>query len=163
MILYHGSYTSIEKPDLKFSRLRTDFGKGFYLTPIKEQAINWSLRFRRELGVAVVSSYDFISDPSAKLPAYVKILEFDTHNLEWLEFIAACRMGLSADSGWDIVIGGVANDKVFNTLQLYFDNLIGADEAIGRLRYNKPNFQYCFKTQAIIDEYLVFAGSEVPI
>ena len=34
MILYHGSYKAIEKPDLSFSRLRTDFGKGFYLTSI---------------------------------------------------------------------------------------------------------------------------------
>jgi len=39
MIMYHGSYKAVEKPDLAFSRLRTDFGKGFYLTPIKSQAL----------------------------------------------------------------------------------------------------------------------------
>ena len=31
MILYHGSYAAIEKPDLSFARQRTDFGRGFYL------------------------------------------------------------------------------------------------------------------------------------
>jgi len=160
MILYHGSYTAIEKPDLSFSRLRTDFGKGFYLTPFKAQAESWSQRFLRGHGVAVVSLYEFLPNPKDKLPPDAMILEFDTHSLEWLNFITACRLGQTDDSLWDLVIGGVANDKVFDTLQLYFDNLIGADEAIGRLRFNKPNFQYCFKTQSLIDAYIKFIGSE---
>jgi hypothetical protein len=46
MILYHGSYTAIEKPDLSFSRDTLDFGRGFYATPIKEQAIA-RLRFNK--------------------------------------------------------------------------------------------------------------------
>jgi len=160
MILYHGSYTIIEKPDLSFSRLKTDFGKGFYLTPLKAQAASWSQRFLRERGAAI-SSYEFLSSLGDRLPHDMKILEFDTHNLEWLNFITACRLGQSVDAEWDLVIGGVANDKVFDTLQLYFDNLIGVDEAIGRLRYNKPNFQYCFKTQSFIDRYLKFIDFEV--
>ena len=161
MKLYHGSYVAIEKPDLQFSRMRTDFGKGFYLTPMKTQAASWSQRFMRERGTAVISSYDFLSNPEEKLPTDTKILEFDSHSLEWLNFITACRLGQPVDIDWDLVLGGVANDKVFDTLQLYFDGLIGADEAIGRLRYNKPNFQYCFKNQSLIDGYLIFAGSEV--
>ena len=161
MILYHGSYKVIEKPDLSFSRLRTDFGKGFYLTPVKEQALNWSQRFLRERGTAVISFYEFLPKPGDKLPDSVKILEFDTHSLEWLNFITACRLGQPVDIDWDLVIGGVANDKVFDTLQLYFDGLIGAEEAIGRLRFNKPGFQYCFKTQSLIEKFLQFTDSEV--
>ncbi|MDR3121213.1 MAG: DUF3990 domain-containing protein [Clostridiales bacterium] len=160
MILYHGSYIPIEKPNLSMSRSRTDFGKGFYLTPLKAQAVSWSQRFLRERGAAVVSSYAFLQRPDERLPPDVKVLEFDTHNLAWLDFITACRLGKPIDEKWDLVIGGVANDKVFDTLQLYFDKLIGAEEAIGRLRYNKPNYQYCIKRQSIIDEYLRFIGSE---
>ena len=44
MILYHGSFTAVEKPDLAFSRLRTDFGKGFYLF-MTQSLIDDSLRF----------------------------------------------------------------------------------------------------------------------
>lgn len=40
------------------------------------------------------------------------------------------------------MIGGVANDKAFNTVELYFDNLIDKKEAIHRLRFEKPNLQY---------------------
>ncbi|GHV40179.1 hypothetical protein FACS1894187_20860 [Synergistales bacterium] len=162
MILYHGSYLAIEKPNLSFSRRRTDFGKGFYLTPIKEQAANWSRRFLKERGRAVTSLYSFLQRAAVeKLPEDLKILEFDTHSSEWLNFITACRLGQETNGEWDLVIGGVANDKVFDTIQLYFDGLIGAQEAIGRLRYNKPNFQYCFKNQKLIDSYLRYLSCEV--
>jgi len=160
MILYHGSYLSIEKPDLSFSRLRTDFGRGFYLTPLKEQAKSWSQRYLKERGTAVISSYLFSTGDDGTFPSDIKVLEFDTHSLEWLNFVMACRLGQPIDTQWDLVIGGVANDKVFDTLQLYFEKLISASEAIGRLRYNKPNFQYCLKNQRLIDDHLQFTGSE---
>ena len=161
MILYHGSYMSVKKPDISFSRERTDFGRGFYLTPLKEQAVSWAGRFLTLRESAVITSYNFLSIGNEKLPKEIKILEFDSHSLEWLDFVTACRLSLPVDSQWDLIIGGVANDKVFDTLQLYFDKLIGADDAIGRLRYNKPNFQYCFKSQSLIDNYLHYASSEV--
>ena len=41
MILYHGSYLEVAKPDLKHSRPRVDFGCGFYTTPLREQAMKW--------------------------------------------------------------------------------------------------------------------------
>ena len=41
MILYHSSYLAIENPDLLHSRPNLDFGKGFYLTSIREQAVKW--------------------------------------------------------------------------------------------------------------------------
>ena len=161
MILYHGSYTSIEKPDLSYSRLRTDFGKGFYTTPLKTQAESWARRFVKERGEAAISSYEYLSDSIGELSREIRVLEFDTHNLEWLNFIMDCRMGSLVDTDWDLVIGGVANDKVFDTLQLYFDKLIGAEEAIGKLKYSRPSIQYCFKNQSLIDECLRFQTSEV--
>jgi len=161
MILYHGSYAAVEKPDLSFSRLRTDFGRGFYLTPLKEQAVSWANRFLIQRGTAFITAYEFLSVIDDKLSAETSILEFDVHNLEWLNFVTACRLGLPVDIQWDLVIGGVVNDKVFDTVQLYFDKYIDAEEAIGRLRYNKPNFQYCFKTQALIDQFLRYRDLEV--
>ena len=160
MILYHGSSLAVEKPDLSFSRLRTDFGKGFYLTPIKTQAQSWAQRFLRETGTAVISIYDFLPKSEDKIPSDIRALEFNDHNLEWLNFITACRLGKPVDINWDLIIGGVANDKVFDTLQLYIDGIIGVEEAIGRLKFSKPNLQYCIKSQSIIDNYLHFTSSE---
>ena len=61
---------------------------------------------------------------------------------------------------YDIIEGGIANDKVFNTVELFFDGLIDKTEALKRLRYEKPNWQMWFKKQLIIDRYLTYKGSE---
>jgi hypothetical protein len=161
MILYHGSFKVIEKPDLMFSRKLVDFGAGFYTTPLKEQAVRWSEHYKDKGKKAIVSSYGFLQRPAEEtLPEKIRILEFDTHSMEWLDFITACRLGKPGNEEWDLIMGGVANDKVFDTLQLYFDGLLPAEEAIRRLRYNKPNFQYCFKDQWLIDNYLHFIEAE---
>ena len=56
---------------------------------------------------------------------------------------------------YDLVVGGVANDKVFNTVELFFDGLIDKAEAINRLRYEKPNLQICFRTEKALHERCV--------
>jgi hypothetical protein len=157
MRLFHGSYLIIEKPDISFSRNNVDFGRGFYTTPIKEQAISWSKRFKRKHGQSVISVYDF---EEISLQENALIMEFESYSNEWFDFIISCRQGEN-NAWYDVVIGGVANDKVFDTIQLYLDGLINKEESIKRLRYEKPNIQYCFRNQMIIDKYLKFAGSEV--
>ena len=61
---------------------------------------------------------------------------------------------------YDLVVGGVANDKVFNTVELFFDGWIDKAEAIKRLRYEKPNVQICFRTERALS-LLHFEGSEI--
>ena len=59
MILYHGSNLEINKPDLVYSRDNVDFGKGFYTTPIYEQAVKWCGKFKRRGQKGIVSKYKF--------------------------------------------------------------------------------------------------------
>ena len=47
MILYHGSYLEIQTPDLLHSRENVDFGRGFYTTPLYDQAVKWCEKFKR--------------------------------------------------------------------------------------------------------------------
>ena len=155
MIVYHGSYLEVSSPDTIHSRKTVDFGQGFYVTPIDDQARNWSEKFKHRGKQAVVSRYRF--DEAAL--EETKTLSFDSYSEEWLEFILNCRSGKDT-ADYDIVIGGVANDKVFNTVELFFDGLIDKTEAISRLRYEKPNLQICFRTQSVIERYLKFEWSE---
>lgn len=154
MILYHGSYTIVKSPNLEHSRPNLDFGLGFYVTPIKEQAEKWSLRYSKTGKKSIVSTYNFDECHAENL----KILKFDTYSEEWLNFIINCRSGKDK-TDFDIVVGGIANDKVFNTIELFFDDLIDKAEAIKRLRFEKPNEQMCFRTYKSLS-YLEFAGSE---
>lgn len=56
------------------------------------------------------------------------------------------------DSNYDMVIGGIANDKVIRTLDRYFAGEISAEYALGLLKYEKPNIQYCIRSQKMLDE-----------
>ena len=155
MKLYQGSFIEIASPDLEHSRSNVDFGRGFYTTPIYEQAINWCGKFKKRGKEGIVSFYEYNEEAAKEL----KVLKFDTYSEEWLDFILKCRSKKDS-SDYDIVIGGGANDKVFNTVELYFDGLIDKGEAIKRLRYEKPNLQICFRTKKAIARCLVFEGSE---
>ncbi len=154
MILYHGSFPKNPKPETSFSRNNVDFGKGFYTTPLKEQAENWCNKFKRLNKNAVISFYE-IDDTIFSL---YNTLEFQSYSESWLDFIINCRSGKDT-SKYDIIIGGVANDKVFNTIELYYDNLIDKKEAIKRLQYEKSNMQICFRNQSIINKHLIFQKS----
>ena len=46
-----------------------------------------------------------------------------------VDFVLNFRSGKDT-SNYDFVVGGVANDKVFNTVELFFDGLIDKREAI---------------------------------
>lgn len=155
MILYHGSSVEVLQPNLKHSRPRVDFGLGFYTTPLHEQAVKWCGKFKRSKKPGIITRYTF--DEAAYNAC--NVLKFGSYSEEWLDFILTCRSG-NDTTDYDIVIGGVANDKVFNTVELYFDNLIDKTEALNRLRYEKPNLQICFRTQAVLDKYLHCDGSE---
>lgn len=155
MIIYHGSYMEVIKPDITHSRANVDFGRGFYTTPLMEQAQKWCKKFKDKKKSAVVSIYNFDEKAFEKC----KTLKFDAYSEEWLDFILKCRRGEDT-SDYDIVMGGVANDKVFNTVELFFDGLIDKNEAIKRLRHEKPNFQIVFRSQKVLDKYLHFERSE---
>ena len=154
MIVYHGSGLAIETPDLVHSRKAVDFGAGFYTTPILKQAVNWCEKRRHRWGSAVVSRYAFDENAAAKL----KVLRFDEYSDAWLDFIVECR-GEKDRTDWDIVIGGVANDKVFDTLEAFFDGFATREQTIAKLRYEKPNLQVCFRTAASLAT-LKYIGSE---
>ena len=153
MKVYHGFWIEVSVPDLKHSRTDVDFGKGFYVTPIREQAVKWCGRFKRRGKQGIVTSYIFDDCAIQNL----NVLKFDSYSEEWLDFILNCRSG-NDKTDYDIVVGGVANDKVFNTVELYFDHLIDKKEAINRLKYEKPNMQICFRTISAL-ETLRYEGS----
>ena len=44
MIVYHGSNVIVDSPDVEHSFRTLDFGKGFYVTTVKEQAERWARR-----------------------------------------------------------------------------------------------------------------------
>ena len=123
MKLYHGSNVIIDTIDLVKGKPFKDFGRGFYATHIKEQAVLWSERIaQRYGGSATVSEFEF--DLEAAIADGLKVKIFNEPNEEWAEFVMANRKSSEPRHDFDIVIGPVANDNMATLFNLYAMQLI---------------------------------------
>ena len=154
MKLYHASAVIVKQPNLCYAREHLDFGKGFYLTSLYEQAQNYAMRFLLRHSQAYINTYlldEGLDDYKWKI--------FEQYDEEWLDYVSKCRKGMQ-DTDFDIVEGGIANDKVFNTIDLYFSGLMNKADALGRLAFERPNHQLCILNQEIITRHLHFVNAE---
>lgn len=154
MKLYHSSNVCVEHPDTIHSRTYLDFGRGFYLTSIYEQAVRYAQRFKRRGQTAWLNTYE-LTDYTQNW----NVKRFESYNKEWLDFVAQCRDGQDVGD-YDMVIGGIANDRVIVTLDKYFNGEISQDEALGLLRFERPNIQYCIRTERMLQDCLRYQKSE---
>lgn len=150
MLIYHASDTIVNNPDTMHSRTNLDFGKGFYATVIREQAERYAQRFILRNRKGILNVYEYTPTEALNIKC------FDAYDSEWLDFVAACRMGEDVYKQYDVICGGIANDRVFNTLDLYFSNQMTKEEALKRLIFEKPNQQLCFTNQRAIDSCISF-------
>ena len=157
--LYHGSYLSVPEPLTSVGRRELDFGPGFYVTSLREQAERWARRVCviRAVDTPIISVYEF---DEANLPTKVRRLRLEHYSQEWLDFIVSSRRGKEPWRAYDIIEGGVANDQVIDTVEDYYAGRITAEQAIGQLRFAKPTHQMCISSQTIVDRCLHFIGTE---
>ena len=148
MLVYHSSDCSFSTPDVLHSREALDFGKGFYVTSLKEQAEKYAGRFLRIGKDAYMHIFEYTPDPD------LSIKKFESYDEEWLDFVCNCRKGGDVYKMYDIIEGGVANDKVFQTVDLYTAGIYNKEQALQNLLFEKPNHQLCFTTQKAIDNCL---------
>ena len=154
MKVYHGSTSVIEHPISAAGRDRLDFGNGFYVTDIKAQAESWAERMHRireEAGLVNVYELDL-----ERVKTAYRYLHFEHYDNEWLQFIVSNRMGRNAAMGFDVIEGGVANDRVIDTVEAYMANLMSLENALRELSRHQPNNQLCISSQRVIDECLDF-------
>jgi hypothetical protein len=71
MIVYHGGYCAIEKPEIRAAKNNKDFGRGFYCTELQTQADKWSRRF----DTPVVSVYEYTPSTALDCLKYVESYE----------------------------------------------------------------------------------------
>lgn len=155
MIVYHGTTEQIEQPDVKYSKKYLDFGRGFYLTTFEEQAKKWAMRrSMRQEKTAIVNIYDL----KENLADY-RVLTFEKENEKWLDFVCGCRNGNPLNKDYDIIIGNVADDDVFKTVDMYFRGLWDKKKVLEELRYCKMNNQICIVNQDTLNQVLMFKGS----
>lgn len=153
MKVYHASSVIVDLPDASHSREHLDFGKGFYVTTIERQAVEYGQRFLRRGRKAWLNVYELKEDFGN-----LKTICFDAYDETWLDFVTECRAGRMCGD-YDIIRGGIANDKVFRTIDLYFSGDLNKQDTLRRLMYEKPNDQLCFRTNVAIKRCLHFLNA----
>lgn len=152
MIVFHGSTEIIKHPDVNKSKKYLDFGRGFYLTTYENQARRWAVRkASRQNKSPIVNIYELVED----LASY-KVLNFKHENEQWIDFVCGCRKGEELNNSYDIIIGSVADDDVFKTVDMYFRGLWDKEKVLNELRFYKMNNQICIVKQHIIKDVLKF-------
>ena len=132
MKLYHGSSIAIAKPEIRNSVFNKDFGHGFYCTELQSQAERWALRFPD----SVVSVFEYCEN------AMLNVLVFREMTNEWLDFIVDCRSG--KPHGFDIVIGAMANDQVWNYVADYILGILTREQFWVLAKFKHPTHQIAF-------------------
>ncbi len=153
MKLYHG--TNVEFSEIDFTKCKPnkDFGRGFYLTDIKEQAIDMAIRRTKfeENGSPIVQEYEFDESLLASKDLTVRV--FDGVSVDWAQFIVANRNAKDMKThDYDIVVGPIADDGVVFQINLFMQHFITIGELVRRLEFKKLNSQYFFGTEKAISK-----------
>lgn len=144
MVLYHGS-----KPA---SRDRCDFGAGFYMGTDPLQPLTLICDY--EQSVFYILSVDLHSLKTLDVPA----------DIEWAMLVAYHRGRMEAargtkffqkyqelDKDYDMVIGSIANDRMFYVLDSFFEGTITDTALVKSLSALKLGRQYVAITQKACD------------
>lgn len=100
----------------------------------------------------IVNSYDFDIDKAA--PS-LNIKIFKKADKEWVDFVLQNRMTEGFEHGFDIVIGPIANDKVYTQFSLFEGGIISKETLIQELKSYKLVDQYLFHTEESL-KFLTF-------
>ena len=149
--LYHGSNVEVVTPLVGVGRVNLDFGRGFYLSPDRQQAEKMAIFRSKVLGNApIVTEFSF--DERKLYDGTLRFLSFDSYTEEWAKFVLKNREESdSFQDDYDVIYGPIANDKVGLQIRKLKDGTIDKAEFLNRLKYMKGiTYQYFFGTEAAI-------------
>ena len=151
--MYHGGIDIIKKPDITHSYRPLDFGKGFYVTTVKEQAEKWAKRktdiYNKQYGI--VNVYNMSDDVSGLIEK-----TFPDDLDEWIDFVCACRDGSVDYLKYDFIYGKVANDKVFRVVDMYHQGIWDKYRALKEIKAYENYDQIAFISQKSIDQLITY-------
>ena len=148
IILYHGSKSGLGGPSAAVSRDRCDFGRGFYMWTESMQPLTLICNYQE----------GWLYTVQAELSG-LKILEIEV-GLKWALLIAFHRGKMegikgsrlyaqysSMDADCDMVIGYIADDRMFVVLDRFFNGEITDMALVNSLSALKRGRQYVARTE----------------
>lgn len=166
--LYHGSATRFTRPDVAKGRAYKDFGKGFYMSIDRAQAVGmmhkkYAELFSRKLeknGVEPAKTLYRITIDGEYLKT-LKTKVFPVADEAWLDFVLLCRRVDGVPHDYDVVIGPTADDDTRLLLKNYIDGVYGdpddSESKTTLLRLLKPErlgVQWFVGRQSVADKLI---------
>lgn len=149
--LFHTGYNIIEKPDVHYGRKNADFGQGFYTTDDVDFAHRWA---REQDGCDIIVNHYELDDSA------LKVKEFKRDS-EWFRYIFSNRrMMPDLYSDYDMIIGPIANDTIYETFGIITSGFLSDEEAMKLLLVGPCSQQIVLKSQKAADN-LKFVSSEI--
>ncbi|MDR0290737.1 MAG: DUF3990 domain-containing protein [Treponema sp.] len=159
MTLYHGSNVEIEKVDLDRCRPFKDFGKGFYTTPILEQAWAMAKRTARIYKSGRPCVTEFVFDEAVLEDTQFSIKRFAKPDSNWARFVINNRNRHFTDSSvpecnidnkYDLVIGPVANDDISALIDVYLAGILSDEALTQELTFRELSEQVSFHAEKAV-------------
>jgi hypothetical protein len=151
MKVYHGTNVRFDRIDLSKCSPDNDFGKGFYVTAIKQHADQRAADIAERFGgEPVTMEFDF-DDKYLKDSNY-HTLVFDTPCCQWVEFVMSNRDRATAKPAhnFDIVAGPIADDRMRRQFDRYQMNEITMEQLLKKITYREPTHQIMLGTPEAI-------------
>ena len=162
VLLYHGSKSGIEGKIEPKSRSQCDFGKGFYMVTEPSHALTLICDY--EKSKLYIVSIDITELNTVEVPA----------NIEWAMLVAYHRGRMETIKGTplyekyrkmsenkDLVIGSIANDRMFYVIDNFFIGNITDAALVGSLSALQLGKQYVAVTQKGCDAVRIEAEVEL--
>lgn len=138
MLLYHTGFAEIPVPDLRRGRVNADFGQGFYLSDDLAFAERWATE--KKEAPTIVNCYELEPDG-------LKIQRFE-RNEDWFQYIFSNRRRMpDLLAGYDVIIGPIANDTLFNTFGILTSGMLDDAVAMELLQLGPAYTQVVLKTE----------------
>jgi hypothetical protein len=146
----------IEKVDLGKCKPFKDFGRGFYTTTLREQAVRMAERTVRIYREGKPCVTEFFFDDAHLTSVVLNIKQFKEPDNEWAKFVINNRNRLftdiqnlccNIDNKYDIVVGPVANDDITALIDVYLSGILSDEVLTRELTFRDLSIQVSFHTE----------------
>ena len=148
MLLYHGSKSGIEGKIEPKSRAQCDFGKGFYMGTEPSQALTLICDYDKSKFYIV--SVDTTNLNTIEVPADIEwamLVAYHRGRMEIIKGTPLYEKYRNMSENKDLVIGSIANDRMFYVIDNFFIGNITNAALVGSLSALQLGKQYVAITQ----------------
>ena len=162
ILLYHGSKSGIEGTIEPKSRSQCDFGKGFYMGTDPSQALTLICDYDKSKFYIV--SVDLSDLDTIEVPAdidWAMLVAYHRGRMEKIKGTALYEKYRKIADNKDLVIGSIANDRMFYVIDNFFIGNVTDAALVGSLSALQLGKQYVAVTQKGCDAVRIEAEVEL--